>query len=276
MADILKIRRSNTAGVVPSPASLGEGELAANIPDKKLWIGNSVGDPIVLARENTDIYREPVGSGLYEGGEITQGSSSLTVDVSGGKGVIINSTTTPFNIQKNDISWNAQTITISPDHIDTQELHMIFVDVNGNILSEPVQNIQYKLIYDYIRLGWVEISLNSIVNVVFAPFIIGQTVSNLSDIFYSLSESAKAKGMRLQPCNDILGVYCEKGTLIIPGIGWQTDPKNQNILEVPQSGNETTPIIFQIFNVNAKSVMTPQSEIPKYYDNSVVHTPLPG
>ncbi len=226
--------------------------------------------------KDTDNYREPMGSGLHHGGQITQGTGSLDVDISKGRGIIINAITDPFKIQREDISWNDQTITITPEHTDTQELHMIFVDSTGAILSQPVQNIQYKLIYDYIRLGWAEISINSIISVIFAPFIIGQTTSNLSDMFYAINESAKTEGMRLQPCDDNLNIYCEKGKIFMPGIGWQTDPKNQNILDIPQAGDETTPIILQIFNKNAKPVMSPQYEIPKYYDNNGNHTPLTG
>jgi hypothetical protein len=48
MADIIKIRRSLTASTVPAAASLSEGELAVNIVDKKLWIGDTAGDPVLL------------------------------------------------------------------------------------------------------------------------------------------------------------------------------------------------------------------------------------
>jgi len=274
MADILKIRRSITAGTIPASASLSEGELAVNIPDKLLWIGDSSGNPNELG--NNDNYREPMGSGLYNGGQISKGTGNLDVDVISGTGIIINSITDPFNIQRTDVSWNNQTIVISPEHIDTQELHMIFVDSNGVVLSEPVQNIQYKLIYDYIRLGWAEISLNSIVSVIMAPHIIGQSSSDLGDLFYAINDSSKTEGMRLQSCSSGLRLYCEKGKIFIPGINWYNDPKNQNILNIPQSGGSSNPITFQIFNMNAKPVMSPQINIPKYYDNAGSHTPLTG
>jgi len=48
MADILQIKRSLTTGTVPAAGSLAEGELAINIADKKGWIGDDNGDPILI------------------------------------------------------------------------------------------------------------------------------------------------------------------------------------------------------------------------------------
>jgi len=432
MADILKIKRSTNTGVIPSPNSLEEGELAANIIDKKLWIGDSVGDPVDLGgssatklndlidvdvplpeggdrlawdgdeekwvskrslsalgimefeytmklpsdstpgrkelsrndddpslttilylneqdqsradislliaemgagdwlnlhRKNdtekyekydivgtpvkngdvwsipveyyeqggtslsngnrirllwriqgqdTDNYREPMGSGLYTGGEISQGTGNLEVNILEGRGIIVNAIDDPFKIQRENVSWDDTIIEINPNHINTQEIHMIYVDSDSNIISKAIQDIQDKLIYDYIRLGWAEISQNNIISVTFAPNIIGQTSSNLSDMFYSINDSAKSHGMRLQPCKDKLEVYCEKGKLFIPGINWSTDPKNQNIIDVPSYGDENNSIKFQIFNQEAIPVMIAQHEIPKYYDDNGNHIPLTG
>lgn len=50
MADEVKVKihRSLTTGNEPAAASLQEGELAANITDQKLWIGDASGDPVLL------------------------------------------------------------------------------------------------------------------------------------------------------------------------------------------------------------------------------------
>jgi len=48
MADILQIKRSLSSGTVPAAGSLAEGELAINIPDKKGWIGDDNGDPVLI------------------------------------------------------------------------------------------------------------------------------------------------------------------------------------------------------------------------------------
>jgi len=432
MADILKIRRTLVSGTIPAPASLSEGELAANIADKKLWIGDTAGDPVEfpmgagnmylndildvevpvpeggdrlawdgdvekwiskrslsalgimefeytmqlpsdstpaikqisrnnddpalttilylnkqdqsradislliaemrpgdwlnLHRKNdtdkyekydvigtpvkvgdvwqipvdyyehantlsdgnrvrllwriqghdTDNYREPMGSGLHHGGQLSQGTGPLEVNVAEGRGMVVDATTDPFKIQREDVTWDNQVLTITPLSIDTQEIHMIFVDAAGVVQAKAAQDIAHKLIYDYIRLGWVELSQNSIITVVDAPNVIGQTSSNLSDMFHSVRDSAKSKGMRLQACNNGLQLFCEKGVLFIPGVSWYVDKKAQNLLNIPQEGDENTPITFQIFNQNAKPVMSPQTELPKYYDNNGNHTPLTG
>lgn len=43
MADTIQVKRSATAAV--APASLLPGELAANIADARLWVGDSAGAP---------------------------------------------------------------------------------------------------------------------------------------------------------------------------------------------------------------------------------------
>jgi len=48
MADVLQIKRSSIAGVVPASGTLMEGELAINIVDKNLWVGDSSNNPVKL------------------------------------------------------------------------------------------------------------------------------------------------------------------------------------------------------------------------------------
>ena len=70
MADILQIKRSLTASTVPSAGSLNEGELAVNIADKMLWVGDTSGDPVLLVDNGTqvvdaiDVVYDPTASGL--------------------------------------------------------------------------------------------------------------------------------------------------------------------------------------------------------------------
>ena len=70
MADILQIKRSLTPGNVPAGASLAEGEFAVNIPDKKIWIGDASGDPVLIVDEGaitpeaSDVIYDNASSGL--------------------------------------------------------------------------------------------------------------------------------------------------------------------------------------------------------------------
>jgi hypothetical protein len=50
MADEVKVKihRSLTSTSIPANASLQEGELAANIADAKLWVGDASGNPVLL------------------------------------------------------------------------------------------------------------------------------------------------------------------------------------------------------------------------------------
>jgi hypothetical protein len=70
MADVIQIKRSLTAGTIPADGSLGEGELAVNIPDKKVWVGDSSGNPVLIvdegniAPEASDVLYDNTSSGL--------------------------------------------------------------------------------------------------------------------------------------------------------------------------------------------------------------------
>jgi hypothetical protein len=51
MADVIQIKRSLTAGTIPADGSLAEGEFAVNIPDKKVWVGDTSGNPVLIVDE---------------------------------------------------------------------------------------------------------------------------------------------------------------------------------------------------------------------------------
>ena len=228
-----------------------------------------------LQGQDTDNYREPMVSGIHHGGKITKGTGDLEILVEEGRGIIVDATTDPFKIERTDILWNAQTLTATPESNNSQELHMVYIDNTSAIKITPAQNLSYNLIYDYIRLGWIEISNNKIVSCVAAPNAVGQNGANLSDIFRHLPESAKGEGLRLMPCINDLSIYCTKGKLVVPGINWYNDRKNQNAYVVNQEGDINTPIEFNVIDQNANSYGT-ESVMPKYYDDGGTQTPLTG
>ena len=70
MADLIQIKRSLVASTVPGAGTLAEGELAVNIPDKMLWVGDASGNPILLINggnvvvDAVDVVYDPTASGL--------------------------------------------------------------------------------------------------------------------------------------------------------------------------------------------------------------------
>jgi len=224
---------------------------------------------------DTDNYREPMASGVHHGGKITK-QTGLDVFIESGRGIIVDAYTNPFKIKRKDITWNDQTVSVTPLDTDTQELHLIYIDDTGSVISTPVQDIGHHLFFDFISLGWAEIYKNEIIGVVDAPYIIGQSSSDIADIFYALKDASKSRGMRIQPCDNVLSIYREKGALLIPSINWYSDKKNKNILEVDQAGDNDHPISFTVFNINGESVIESQTIIPKYFDDNGIMTPLTG
>ncbi|RLA64284.1 MAG: hypothetical protein DRQ78_06160, partial [Epsilonproteobacteria bacterium] len=220
-------------------------------------------------------YREPIGTGLGSGGIISKGTGDLDVDIALGNGVIVDAVTDPLNIVDTDLSWDAQTITITPTATDTQEIHNIYMNSDGVGFSVHLDHIQPNNAYDNILLGWLELQSNVIYGVIPAPTVIGQTAYSLGDLFQNMTDESKTKGFRVHGSSG-LNVYCEKGTLLLPGINWNTTPKDQHRVDIPQSGDANNPITLGFFNQNAQPVIGAQTDIPKYYDDAGAMTPLTG
>jgi len=80
VTNTIRIKRSSTTTVTPT--SLLEGELAANIVDKKIWIGNSSKSPVLISD-----YNNAGGSGTV--------TSASVISANGFGGTVATATTTP-------------------------------------------------------------------------------------------------------------------------------------------------------------------------------------
>lgn len=66
MTTVIKTKNSTTTTTAPS--SLAQGELAVNITDKKLWVGNAAGTPVQLINGGSDgVFTSVTDSGLTSG-----------------------------------------------------------------------------------------------------------------------------------------------------------------------------------------------------------------
>ena len=81
----IKIKTSTTTGVVPANGSLQRGELAANLADNKVWIGNASNNPVLLV---SSMGNQDANNVAITGGSIN--STSVT-------SVNLNSSTLTFN-----------------------------------------------------------------------------------------------------------------------------------------------------------------------------------
>lgn len=82
MSTVLKLKRSTTTGATPANLSLGE--LAINIPDKKIWIGDALQQPVLISEYGVG------GSGetYYEGlGINIDTNNTISIDV--GQGISV-------------------------------------------------------------------------------------------------------------------------------------------------------------------------------------------
>jgi len=79
MTTVIKTKNSTTTTTAPS--SLAQGELAVNITDKKLWVGNAAGTPVqILGSGATNIAGGSNTQVQYNSSGALAGSSNLTFD----------------------------------------------------------------------------------------------------------------------------------------------------------------------------------------------------
>lgn len=77
--DSIKFRRTNVAGRVPTPSQLGEGELAINMVDKKLFSVNRDGEVIVLGGSNAEYELKTANFTCVSGGHYAVRTNTVSI-----------------------------------------------------------------------------------------------------------------------------------------------------------------------------------------------------
>lgn len=123
MSNVIRIKRSETAGAIPAAESLAVGELAINLADQKIYSKDSLNNVIELA--------PPSGGG---GGS---GNSFTTIAVSGQSSVLADSSTDTLTLASEGvlgIRTNASTDTIT----FTTNKTFPFLKSDGNASNIPL------------------------------------------------------------------------------------------------------------------------------------------
>jgi hypothetical protein len=113
MPVVLRTKRSATTGTTPSNLELGE--LAVNIPDKKIWIGDGTATPALIGDYNAAAGQYYAGNGIA-----IDGSNNISLDLSAVDEPEVNFTAA------NEMNFQAGNATISG-------IRGIVADSNGNI-----------------------------------------------------------------------------------------------------------------------------------------------
>lgn len=123
MSNVIKIKRSETPGLVPSAGSLAVGELAINLADQKIYSKDSAGNVL--------------GMSPSTGGGGGTGNSFTTIAVSGQSSVLADSTTDTLTLASEGvlgIRTNAGSDTIT----FTTNKSFPFTKYDGNASNIPL------------------------------------------------------------------------------------------------------------------------------------------
>ena len=135
----IKTKNSTTPSAVPSAASLSQGELAVNIADKKLFVGNASGDPVELT--NQGVLSINGATGAITNVAFTNVDNNFSVGQTFASDIAVNggdltSNQTTFNILNSTVTTlnvgGAASSTINIGATDGTST----IDLNSNLLKE--------------------------------------------------------------------------------------------------------------------------------------------
>ena len=135
----IKTKNSTTPSAVPSAASLSQGELAVNIADKKLFVGNASGDPVELT--NQGVLSINGATGAITNVAFTNVDNNFSVGQTFASDIAVNggdltSNQTTFNLLNSTVTTlnvgGAASSTINIGATDGTST----IDLNSNLLKE--------------------------------------------------------------------------------------------------------------------------------------------
>ena len=115
MANVLKPKRSTTAGLVPTTSNLASGEIGVNMADQKVYINN--GTAVVQVGAGKLSGHQDVSISSPASGQILQWNGTAWVNVSGGTGTVTGVTATSPVASS---GGSAPVISLSSNYGDTQ------------------------------------------------------------------------------------------------------------------------------------------------------------
>lgn len=206
-------------------------------------------------------------TGLISGGVISvNGGDNTLIDITAGRGVIIDSTTDPDNPTKTEVVWTAKTgvdLTMTADPGDTVAIFLA-LDINGDIIerSDLATNEQRR---DSIDLGLVAridtdqilFAVNTSTNIVHNP------VSQLHDFFESWG-AFNIEGNAFTAFSTNLQIQKSQGKTFRSGANFRNNPKDPHVTTVAA----VSPATFNYKKQDGVDVDPAATAIdPNQYDN---------
>jgi hypothetical protein len=158
MATTIKLKNSVTT--TNAPSSLAQGEVAINVTDKKVWVGNAATTPVQLLGTGADgSFTNLAYTGTLTGGTgvVNLGSGQFYKDASGNIGIGTSSPATKLNVSNGairlsstyELGWGDNSVYLSANSSSgfmqfvTSSLERMRIDSSGNVgigTSNPIMN----------------------------------------------------------------------------------------------------------------------------------------
>jgi hypothetical protein len=209
-------------------------------------------------------------TGLLSGGIMTISSSS-TIDIAVGNGIVIDNTSYPNNPILTEVFWNNFTgVTIT--NLTGQSSTAIFINANGNIVQQDGNTLPSAIdIRDKILLGLVGHPTGIVINIFNTPTVIINPISQINDLSGAIGPFS-ISGNKLNKITGTLKLFKTTGKSFFANNNYHNDRTNPSI------------IITNIFSggtlnyVKQNGFLGPvSSDIDTInYDNNGTITPLPS
>lgn len=217
--------------------------------------------------------RETIITGVYtwSGASI---ASATELNITGGTGIITDSTTDPAVITRTPVIWAPDaTFTISfPDNIGFE---YIFVDNTGTIQQQSTVLTPSQL-RDNIYLLSVEYEAGVVTEIFLTPRMLQSVGTVLNDFIDFLPDSTKLLGAIVAPVTSQLQGFRTAGSFFVQGGNHFINAKDPNVVPIAADGDSSTPFAFDVLlsdeTIDASAVTT----FPKERDVAGTPTALTG
>ena len=212
-------------------------------------------------------FREVSITAMEEGGALTQ-NGPTTINISAGRGEIIDAYSDTENQTTEDVTWADLTfdlLTNAGMPVVTGYGQTEIGIITGGVVKAFPNGVSSAQRRSTIVLGLVEYTDQVIEKVTYAPIVSNQIGNTFMDWIEFTPSETKLDGMVIGETTANLSFWRGSGRLFYVGLNYANNKADQNIFPVGAIGDETTPITFTplLYN-NGTTIQQPDTTV---FDN---------